>query len=102
MRLGSYLRIIEPGDVGAGDPIELVERPDHEVTIGLLSRVLFEDSSLGPRILAADALTDARREHGERLAAGDKCLGACQERDNHRPVSRPNERPSQIRLSQSP
>ena len=69
LRLGTYLRIIEPGDVGAGDPIELVERPDHDVTIGLLSRVLFEDRSLGPRILAADKLTDAWRARGEKLAA---------------------------------
>jgi len=68
MRLGAYLRIIEPGDVGAGDRIEIVERPDHDVTIGLLSRVLFEDSSLGPQVLASDALTDAWREHAERLA----------------------------------
>ena len=69
MRLGAYLRIVAPGSVEAGDAIEVVERPDHDVTIGLLSRVLFEDSSLGPRILVADALTDAWREHGERLAA---------------------------------
>ncbi len=58
LRLGTYLRIIEPGEVAAGDPIEVVERPDHDVTIGLLGRVLFEDSSLGPQILAADELTD--------------------------------------------
>jgi hypothetical protein len=36
--------------------------------VRLLGRVLFEDSSLGPRILAADASTDAWREHGEKLA----------------------------------
>ena len=69
LRLGTYLRIIEPGDVGAGEAIEVVERPDHGVTIGLLSRVLFEDSTLGPRILAADKLTDGWRAHGEKLAA---------------------------------
>jgi MOSC domain-containing protein YiiM len=69
LRLGTYLRIIEPGDVGAGDPIEIVERPGHGITIGLLSRVLFEDSTLGPRILAADKLTDGWRARGEKLAA---------------------------------
>jgi MOSC domain-containing protein YiiM len=69
LRLGTYLRIIEPGEVAAGDPIEVVERPDHDVTVALLGRVLFDDSSLGPQILAADALTDAWREHGEKLAA---------------------------------
>lgn len=69
MRLGTYLRIIAPGEVGVSDTVEVVERPDHEVTIGLLSRVLFEDSSLGPQVLASDKLTDAWRAHGEKLAA---------------------------------
>ncbi len=67
--LGTYLRIVEPGEVAAGDSIEVVDHPDHDVNIALLSRVLFEDGSLGPRVLEAEALTDAWREHGERLAA---------------------------------
>ena len=33
-RSGTYLRIIEEGEVGAGDSIELVHRPDHGVTLG--------------------------------------------------------------------
>jgi len=69
LRLGTYMRIIEPVVVAAGDAIDVVDRPDHEVTVGLLGRVLFEDSSLGPQVLAAGALTDAWRAHGERLAA---------------------------------
>jgi MOSC domain-containing protein YiiM len=69
LRLGTYMRIIEPGVVAAGDAIDVVDRPDHEVTVGLLGRVLFEDSSLGPQVLAAGALTDAWRARGERLAA---------------------------------
>jgi MOSC domain-containing protein YiiM len=69
LRLGTYMRIIEPGVVGAGDAIDVVDRPGHEVTVGLLGRVLFEDSSLGPQVLAAAALTEAWRAHGERLAA---------------------------------
>lgn len=68
LRHGAYLRIVAPGEVAAGDPIEVVDRPDHDVTIGLLGRVLFEDPALGPRILAADALTDAWHAEGERLA----------------------------------
>ena len=31
---GAYLRIVIEGDVGAGDEIRLVERPDHDLTIG--------------------------------------------------------------------
>jgi MOSC domain-containing protein YiiM len=35
---GAYLRVLETGDLGAGDAIEIVERPDHDVTIGLTFR----------------------------------------------------------------
>ena len=31
---GSYLRVVERGDVGAGDPIEVVHRPGHGVSVG--------------------------------------------------------------------
>ena len=31
---GAYLRILSPGTVGAGDPIAVVARPEHGVTIG--------------------------------------------------------------------
>lgn len=33
-RPGSYLRVEEPGDVGPGDPVEVLDRPDHGVTVG--------------------------------------------------------------------
>jgi MOSC domain-containing protein YiiM len=32
-RPGAYLRIVEEGDVGAGDPVEVVDRPDHGLTV---------------------------------------------------------------------
>ncbi|MCF6743203.1 MOSC domain-containing protein [Blastococcus sp. KM273128] len=35
---GAYLRVLETGDVGAGDAIELLHRPDHGVTVGLTFR----------------------------------------------------------------
>jgi MOSC domain-containing protein YiiM len=35
---GAYLRVIDAGDVGAGDRIELVARPDHGITLGLAFR----------------------------------------------------------------
>lgn len=33
-RTGTYLRIVEEGELGAGDRIEVVSRPTHSVTIG--------------------------------------------------------------------
>jgi MOSC domain-containing protein YiiM len=37
---GAYLRVLEPGEVGAGDAIEVVLRPDHRVTTGSAFRIL--------------------------------------------------------------
>jgi MOSC domain-containing protein YiiM len=33
-RPGAYLKVLKAGSVAAGDPIEIIHRPDHEVTIG--------------------------------------------------------------------
>jgi MOSC domain-containing protein YiiM len=35
---GAYLRVLETGEVGAGDAVDVVHRPDHGVTTGLLFR----------------------------------------------------------------
>ncbi|MDO0926180.1 MOSC domain-containing protein [Streptomyces sp. TG1A-8] len=61
---GAYLRVIEPGEIRAGDPIEIVHRPDHGVTAALQFRAVTTERELLPRLLAAgEAL------HGETLAA---------------------------------
>jgi MOSC domain-containing protein YiiM len=39
-RPGAYLRIVEAGDVGAGDAIEVVERPDHGMSVGDVARIV--------------------------------------------------------------
>jgi MOSC domain-containing protein YiiM len=35
-RPGAYLKVLRQGTIGAGDPIEIVSRPDHEVTVALM------------------------------------------------------------------
>ncbi|MDH6135382.1 MOSC domain-containing protein YiiM [Kitasatospora sp. MAA4] len=55
---GAYLRVIEPGDIRAGDPVEIVHRPDHDVTVALSFRALTLEPDLLPRLLAADALPE--------------------------------------------
>lgn len=37
---GAYLRVLETGDVGAGDDVEVVLRPDHGITLGVAFRAL--------------------------------------------------------------
>ncbi|WAZ23567.1 MOSC domain-containing protein [Streptomyces cinnabarinus] len=50
---GAYLRVIEPGEVRAGDAVEIVHRPDHEVTVALQFRAVTLQRDLLPRLLAA-------------------------------------------------
>ncbi|MCW3016598.1 MAG: hypothetical protein JWO02_3690 [Solirubrobacterales bacterium] len=61
-RPGAYLGILEEGDVGAGDVIEVVFRPDHEVTTTLMTNALLHDHALRPQLLAAPALPQSWRD----------------------------------------
>ncbi|WP_145766211.1 MOSC domain-containing protein [Streptomyces brevispora] len=59
---GAYLRVIEPGDIRAGDPVEIMHRPDHDVTVALVFRAMTVEGDLLPRLLAADALPEEGKE----------------------------------------
>ncbi|MFG2195300.1 MOSC domain-containing protein [Streptomyces sp. NPDC048639] len=60
---GAYLRVLEPGEIRAGDPVTIAHRPDHEVSVSFLFRALTLEPELLPRILAAgDALDPEARE----------------------------------------
>jgi MOSC domain-containing protein YiiM len=56
LRLGAYLRVLEEGDVAAGDPVEVVQRPGHGVTVDLVGRAMLGERELAPRLLEAPAL----------------------------------------------
>jgi MOSC domain-containing protein YiiM len=58
-RPGTYLRIIRQGDIGAGDPIGVVSKPDHQVTVRLAFRAWQIDRSLVPLLWDAPQLSDA-------------------------------------------
>lgn len=61
-RPGPYLRVIAPGEIQAGDPVEIVHRPAHDVTVELAFRALTAEPELLPRLLPADALPAEGRE----------------------------------------
>ncbi|MGH3328743.1 MAG: MOSC domain-containing protein [Streptomycetales bacterium] len=52
-RAGAYLRVIEEGALGAGDPIEVVHRPEHGATVRDAFRVNYGDP--GPLARLAEA-----------------------------------------------
>lgn len=58
-RPGAYLRVVQPGAIRTGDPITVVHKPRHEVTIGLTFRALTLEPEHLPELLAAgDDLED--------------------------------------------
>jgi len=61
-RPGAYLRIVEEGELGAGDAIEVVDRPDHGVTIRLVSDAVLLDPALRPQAARAPQLPRELRE----------------------------------------
>ena len=56
-RPGAYLRIVSEGELGVGDAVEVVSRPDHGVTIAMVSDAVFKDRSLAARVLEAPQLS---------------------------------------------
>jgi len=59
---GTYLSVVRPGQVRAGDPVTVVHRPAHGVTVAQVFRALTLEPELLPSILAADELLEETRE----------------------------------------
>jgi MOSC domain-containing protein YiiM len=59
-RAGAYLSIVEEGDVGSGDAVEVVSRPSHPVSVGMLAYLNRVDRKLAQLIrqLASKKVTE--------------------------------------------
>ena len=62
---GTYLRIVVEGDVGAGDEIRVIERPDHELTIRDVFRIYTRDRTEAARLLAVPRMSESWRKWAE-------------------------------------
>jgi MOSC domain-containing protein YiiM len=70
-RPGPYLRVLEEGLLRAGDELEVVHRPDHDVTVSTMFRALTTQAELLPRLLRVEGLpVEARRRAEEYVARG--------------------------------
>ena len=59
---GAYLRVLHPGPIRAGDPIEVVHSPAHDVTVGVAFRALTAEPELLPLLLPVDELPERTKE----------------------------------------
>ena len=58
-RPGAYLKVIASGIIKAGDPIEIIDRPDHRVSITMIFKSTTTERELLPQLLAAEAYLDS-------------------------------------------
>jgi len=80
LRPGPYLRIVVEGDVGAGDEIWAVERPDHDLTIRDVFRIYTRDRAEVERLLTVPQMSDSWRRWAADLL--------------HKPLAAPRIRPN--------
>jgi MOSC domain-containing protein YiiM len=55
-RPGAYLRILDEGELAAGDPVEVLHRPGHGVSVAELMRIYLWDHTAAGRLLAVPEL----------------------------------------------
>jgi MOSC domain-containing protein YiiM len=67
---GAYLRVLRPGEIAAGNLIEVLHRPRHEVTIGIAFRALTLEPELLPRLIDVPELSKKYRDVVRRRVAG--------------------------------
>ena len=76
LRPGTYLRIIGEGDLGAGDEVRVIYRPDHDLTIRDVLRIYTRDRDQVERIIAAPQMSDSWKKWAESLLQKSKVIGA--------------------------
>jgi len=59
LRPGSYLRIVAEGDVGAGDEVRIVEKPDTDLTVRDVFRIYTHDRHEAARLLVIPWMSDS-------------------------------------------
>jgi MOSC domain-containing protein YiiM len=68
-RPGPYFRVLEEGVVAVGDPIVVLDRPGHDVSVRTMFRALTTEPALLPLLLGVPGLKDWVQERA-RAAAG--------------------------------
>ena len=72
LRPGTYLRIIGEGDLGAGDDIRVIHRPDHDLTIRDVFRIYTRDRDEIERLTAIPQMSDSWKKWAATLLQKEK------------------------------
>lgn len=54
LRPGAYLSVVEEGEIGAGDTIDVISRPSHGITLATMTHIYFNDHTRRREILVPD------------------------------------------------
>jgi MOSC domain-containing protein YiiM len=66
LRPGAYLRIVREGDVGAGDAIRVLSKPDHGLSIRDVFRIYTRDRGEAARLIAVPQMSAPWKRWAER------------------------------------
>ncbi|MDT5039069.1 MAG: hypothetical protein QOE51_54 [Actinoplanes sp.] len=61
-RPGAYLRVVAPGEVSAGDPVEVLDRPPHGITIADAFRAWMTDPARLAGLLEVESLPESLKD----------------------------------------
>ncbi len=65
LRPGTYLRFVVEGDLGVGDEIHVIERPNHDLTIRDVLRIYAFDREEAGRLLAVPGMSESWQKWAE-------------------------------------
>jgi MOSC domain-containing protein YiiM len=68
-RPGPYLRVVQEGELQAGDDLRVVRQPGHGITVSMMFRALTTERSLLPELLRVDGLARVPRRIAEEYVA---------------------------------
>jgi MOSC domain-containing protein YiiM len=69
LRPGAYLRIAVEGDVGTGDEIRVVSKPDHDLSVGDVFRIYTRDRDECGRLIDVPQMSDAWKRWAQDMLA---------------------------------
>jgi MOSC domain-containing protein YiiM len=72
LRPGTYLRLVIEGELGTGDTVRVIERPDHDLTVRDVFRIYTRDHHEAGRLLTVPRVSESWRRWAKDLVQQDE------------------------------